>query len=99
MALAAGGQVDSWACMLPPPLLVAIVDEYAAACATVDSTGTVDVPTADEVADVLSSPGGRRGGLERKVKFMTPLVWACMATVSGSGMRGYMTWRIERRGE
>lgn len=72
-------------------MLLAIVDEYAAACTT--------VPTADEVADVLSSPGGHCEGLERKVKFMTPLVRACMATVSGSGMWGYMTWRIERRGE
>lgn len=99
MVVAVGRQVDSWACTLPPPLLLAIADEYAAACTTVDSTGTVDVPTADEVADVLSSPGGHREGLERKVKFMTPLVRACMATVSGSGMWGYMTWRIERRGE
>lgn len=91
MVVAPGRQVDSWACTLPPPLLLAIADEYAAACTT--------VPTADEVADVLSSPGGHREGLERKVKFMTPLVRACMATVSGSGMWGYMTWRIERRGE
>uniref|UniRef100_A0A0E0P380 Uncharacterized protein n=1 Tax=Oryza rufipogon TaxID=4529 RepID=A0A0E0P380_ORYRU len=44
--------------------------------------GTVEVPTADAVADLLSPPEGRCRGLEKKVKFMTPslaLVRACLA--------------------
>lgn len=72
-------------------MLLAIADEYTTTYTTVDSTGTVDVPAADVVTDMLSPSDGYCRSLEKKVKFMTLLVRVCLAIVSGSGMCGHMT--------
>lgn len=60
-----------------------LLSRFVAGCTTVDSTGTVEVPAADMVADVLSPPGGPLQRPREKGEVRDAGVGACASLLGG----------------